>query len=290
MSLVNQLEELRQQGVALYMAGRAEEALPYFDQALACDPDEEARDLILINKASAQLSLKLVTDEVQELPQILLRRPKLRGLAAYSLAARFENEQDYKRARFYLTLALNTAEEQGDERLRIVSLVDLGNVCVYDSKLDDAIAYYREALELTEQKSEYQFWRAFARGNMGYCLLMKDQPREGAELIQEAIELFRQNGGEAYTAEGLIDLCLAYLDLNDLEKARTFGEEGLAKATESRQVRNAHYLLGEVAYKSGDIALAQEHFGHLAKFYPDFPQLTNVLFVLDLRKMVNFRL
>src|SRR5687768_10947721 len=110
MSLVNQLEELRQRGVALYMAGHAEEALPYFDQALACDPDEEARDLILINKASAQLSLKLVTDEVQELPQILLRRPKLRGLAAYSLAARFENEQDYKRARFYLTLALNTAE------------------------------------------------------------------------------------------------------------------------------------------------------------------------------------
>lgn len=59
---------------------------------------------------------------------------------------------------------------------------------------------------------------------------------------------------------------------------------------EDRQIRNAHYLLGEVAYTEGDIEAAEHHFDQLAHYYPDFPQLRNLLFAIDLRKIVNFKL
>ena len=105
-----------------------------------------------------------------------------------------------------------------------------------------------------------------------------------------AVELMRSSGAEGYAAESYLDLCLGYLDLDDLENARRFGELGLETATEVRQVRNAHYLLGEVALKAADVERAEFHFEHLAKHYPDFANLKNLLYALDLRKMVNFKL
>lgn len=287
---VDRIEQLREQGVALMMAARHEEALPFFDKALSLGPEEETRDLLIVNKASVHLYLKLNTPEVQQLPQIMLRRPKLRGLAAYHLATKFENEQDYKRARFYLDTARKCAESNGDDRLKIVTLIDLGNVCACDSKFDEAIVHFEAALAYPPINEERTLWHAMATQSLGYCQIMIGQPETGLRSTIRAVELLQQCGAESYLAEAYIDLCLAYLELGQLEEARHFGERGLAQATEARQIRNAHYLLGEVAYKAGDIALATSHFEKLAAYYPDFPQLTNVLFALDLRKMVNFRL
>jgi len=272
------------------MAGRHAEAIPFFDEALGLGPDDETRDLLIVNKASAQLYLKLNTPEIQQLPQIILRRPKLRGLAAYHLAAKFENEKDYKRARFYLDMALKAAESNEDERLKIVSLIDLGNVSAYDSKFHDAIAFFEAALTFPATNDERMLWHAFATESIGYCRVMLGEAEAALEPLHRSLDMLKQCGGENYLSEVYIDFCLANLELERLDEARTFGELGLAQATETRQVRNAHYLLGEVAYKTGDTALATAHFEKLAAYYPDFPQLTNVLFALDLRKMVNFRL
>ena len=67
-------------------------------------------------------------------------------------------------------------------------------------------------------------------------------------------------------------------------------EASLQHAAEQRQIRNAHYLLGEIAYKSGDVETADFHFEELARFYPQFRNLKSLLFAIDLRSMVNFRL
>ena len=93
-----------------------------------------------------------------------------------------------------------------------------------------------------------------------------------------------------YVAEAYIDLCYGYLGIENLERAWHFGEAGLELANEPRQVRNVHYLLGEVAYKMGDIKLAEFHFDKLAAFYPDFRHLKSLLFAIDLRSMVNLKL
>jgi tetratricopeptide (TPR) repeat protein len=91
-------------------------------------------------------------------------------------------------------------------------------------------------------------------------------------------------------ADSHLDLCYGYLELGEFEKARRYGEIALENAAEPRQVRNAHYLLGELAYKAGDVELADSHFEELARYYPEFRNLKSLLFAIDLRSMVNFRL
>jgi TolA-binding protein len=96
--------------------------------------------------------------------------------------------------------------------------------------------------------------------------------------------------GASTLSDANIDLCYGHLELGDCEAARKYGEKGLELAAEPRQIRNAHYLLGEVAYKMGDLDTAHFHFDELARYYPQFRNLKSVLFAIDLRSMVNFRL
>ena len=292
------VEELRREGLRLYYASALDEALPFFDRALALAEDGETRDLLTIHKASVHVALQKSTPEVQALPAIIMRRRGLRGLAAYHLATKFENEKDYARARFYLDIALEAANEAEDHRLRVVTTIDLGNLCVYDSRPDEAIEYYDAALALLQDatvlaavsETEAQLWAAFATQNLGYCRVIGETPGDGIPLLLRAIEMLDACDGHAYAAESHLDLCLGYLELGQLEAARIHGEIGLRDATEDRQVRNGHYLLGEVAYTLGDIEAAQHHFDQLAQYYPDFPNLRNLLFAIDLRKIVNFKL
>ena len=78
--------------------------------------------------------------------------------------------------------------------------------------------------------------------------------------------------------------------LEQYATARTLGEKGLECAGEPRQVRNAHYLLGEACYKAGDIDAAEYHFSELSRYYPQFRNLKSLLFAIDLRSMINLKL
>lgn len=285
----NGFEELRRQALDSMRRNDPEAAIALLDRAMEAAPDEHAREGLRVDKAGALVMLGRFSDEVQQLPSIMMRRPDLRGLAAYHLSARFEHEKDFSRARFYLEIALQAAEQQNDQRLKAVALIDLGNNCVYDSSTDEAISYYETALKFMDASGENR-WRSFVTHNLGYCKLLKDQFQEGIALILKAVDMMSMSELGDYRAECFIDLCLGYLELGDLDAARRYGEMGLELATETRQIRNAHYLLGEVAFKSGDTAAAETHFEELAKFYPDFPHLKNLLLAIDLRKMVNLRL
>ena len=91
-------------------------------------------------------------------------------------------------------------------------------------------------------------------------------------------------------AEAYVDLCYGYVSQGDFTRAKQYGLAGLEIAKEPRQIRNAHYLLGEACYKSSDPEGADYHFTELAKFYPQFRNLKNLLYAIDLRSMVNFKL
>lgn len=292
MSHEQRAEELRQQGVAEMRANRFEAAMPLFDEALSLANGEELRELIVATKAGAMITLGLSGPEIQQLPQIVMRRRNLHNtfLAAYNLAGKFEAEKEFTRARFYTNIALAAAREADDTARTIDALVALGNTCVYDSQNEEAIESYLQALELLDSRPEEKFRRGAAMQNLGYCYLMEDRTVEGIACIHEAIGLLSISGAEGFLPESYVDLCYGYLEAGELELAREYGEKGLAGATETRQVRNAHYLLGEVAYKLGDTASAEMHFEHLAKFYPDFPHLKDLLLAIDLRGMVNLKL
>jgi Tfp pilus assembly protein PilF len=91
-------------------------------------------------------------------------------------------------------------------------------------------------------------------------------------------------------AEAYVDLCFGYLERGSYAQAQVYGEAALEIAKDPRQIRNAHYLLGEACYKAGDTEGASFHFDQLAQFYPQFRNLKNLLFAIDLRSMVNLKL
>lgn len=292
MTTENRAESLRLEGMALVRANELEAALPLFDRALELAGDEELRELITINKAGALISMEKSGPEVQALPRIVMRRRNDRHLylAAHNLCWKYQLEKDLQRAQFYGRLALEAAEADSNSTSIANERIALGNICVFDSRPAEAIAHYEAAMALCESGDAAALTRAFAMQNLGYCFLLEERAEAGVTMIHEAVELMTAAGADGYLAESYIDLCHGYLDLSKLDEARHWGELGLEQAREDRQIRNAHYLLGEVAYKQGDIAAAETHFEALARYYPDFPHLRDLLFAIDLRSMVNFKL
>jgi tetratricopeptide (TPR) repeat protein len=284
-------EELRLAALARVRAAEYDEALDLYDRALALTDDEEARELITINKADALIALERTGPEVHELPRVIMRRRNVRHiyLAAYALQYKYRLENDLKRALFYAQLALRTAEEAGEPSWRRVVLLELGNIYELDSQIDKAVEVFQESLLIGEESA----WRdrdlshSYALENLGYCLLLQGETEKGLAYVHEALETLSDPIGRA---EAYIDLCYGYIAAGDLTKARSYGEAGLEIAREPRQIRNSHYLLGEACYKSGDRDAADFHFTELAKFYPQFRNLKNLLYAIDLRSMVNFKL
>jgi tetratricopeptide (TPR) repeat protein len=290
--LLERSEELRRAALAAVRAGDMEEALETYDAAFSLATDEELRELITINKADAMIAMERNGPEVQALPTIVMRRRNLRHvyLAAYALVFKYRTEQELKRATFYGQLALQTAEEADESLWKVLALNELASISDMDSKFQNAIEFGGQAiaiLEGLEESEEHEFTYALALENLGASKLLNNEFEQGIELVQKALPSIHS---DMHRAEAYIDLCFGYLALEDLDRARQFGEQGLELASESRQIRNAHYLLGEVAYKVGDVELAEYHFDKLAVFYPNFRHLKSLLFAIDLRSMVNLKL
>lgn len=280
-------EDLRQQGLQKLRTNEPELAVALFDDALELSKDAETSELIGINKAFALISLGEDGEEVQKLPQIVLGRRNSRHvlLACYNLLFKYRLEGRYDRARFYGKIALECPND--DQSWRLAILTELGSVELFDSQFEDAIEYYRQAFDLLEHDPLQQ---SFVRHNIGYCTLISGDPAAGVEAIRDALAIMEANGLEGFIAEPHLDLALGYLEMERYELAQHHGRLGLEKAREERQIRNAHYLLGEIAHYRGDTQTADIHFEHLCRFYPDFPQLKNLLYAIDLRGVINWKL
>ncbi len=289
--MVNRVEELRQAGLALVRENRVEDALALYDEALSLASDDDIRELITINKADALIALERTGPEVQELPRVIMRRrnPRHVCLAAYALQYKHKLENDFKRALFYGELALRAADDAGDLEFKRAVLIDLGNIYVMDSQIGKATSCYQEALGAIESadNATVSLIRGYATESLGYCFMLDGRTDEGLNLVHESLKYV---SNPVFQAEAYIDLCYGYLDKEDLERARFYGEAALEVAEEDRHIRNGHYLLGEVGYKSGDTELANFHFDQLARFYPEFRNLKSLLFAIDLRSMVNLKL
>lgn len=291
-STTDQVEQLRQEALAVVRTGDYEDALALYDEALRLTTDEEVRELITINKADAMIALERSGPEVQELARVIMRRRNLRHvyLAAYALQYKHRLENDLKRAMFYGQLALRTADEANEPAWRRIVLLELGNIYELDSHIATAIECFQESLAITDESAtnkDKDLSHAYALENLGYCLLLDGKLDEGLARVHEALERLTDPVGRA---EAYIDLCYGYIEQGNVARARFYGEAGLEIAKDPRQIRNAHYLLGEAAYKMGDTDDAEFHFDELAKFYPQFRNLKNLLFAIDLRGMVNLKL
>jgi tetratricopeptide (TPR) repeat protein len=293
MSELNQrIEELRQDALAKVRSEEFDDALAMYDEALALATDEEVRELLTINKGHALIAAERTGPEVKALPMILMRRRNAHHtfLASYALMYTHRLTSESKRAIFYGNIALEAAREAEQTFWELAALNELGMVYEIDSQFAKAIATFEQALACLDQvsnESDQTFSRVYVIGNLGYNKLLIGDTREGLHLLHSVID---DIATDHLRSDAYVDLCYGYLDLNEYETARRYGQMSLALASEPRQIRNAHYLLGEAAYKMGDVDAAEQHFEHLARFYPQFRHLKSLLFAIDLRSMLNLKL
>jgi tetratricopeptide (TPR) repeat protein len=285
-------EALRKEGFSRVRAEQYDAALELYDLALTIATDEELHELISINKAHALIAVGRQGAAINALPAILMRRrsPHNSFLAAYALVLKHRLDEDLKRASFYGQLAVEIGRENDEPSWLIPALNELGIIYETDSHFDKAIACFEEALNLLDkipEPEERSFVRTAILQNLGYNKLLVGDTQNGLDMIHSVIDFVHVS---STLADSYIDLCYGYLDLEEWDKARHYGEIGLELATDARQIRNAHYLLGEAAYKAGQVPTAEYHFGELGKFYPQFRNLTNLLFAIDLRRVINFKL
>ncbi|MEA2338962.1 MAG: MalT-like region [Thermoanaerobaculia bacterium] len=288
----SRIEELRQQALEKVRSEEFDDALALYDEALELASEEEVRELITINKGHALIAAERTGPEVKALPMILMRRRNAHHtfLASYALMYTHRLTGETKRAIFYGQIALESATQAEQTFWKLAALNELGIVYAMDSQFASAISTYEAALAsiaTLDDASQQQFSRVAIYQNLGESLLHVGETVKAIRMIEGILDQIQVPSS---LSDSYIDLCYGYLDLENYERARQYGQRGLDLASDSRQVRNAHYLLGEAAYKLGDIDAAEEHFEQLARFYPQFRHLKSLLFSIDLRSMLNLRL
>ena len=287
------LEALRhcEAGLQHMWKGEVDEAIAEYDTALESATTEETRELITIRKAEALIAVDREGPEVSALSAIVMRRRSNKHvyMASTVLLRRFSNLEDRRRAIFYGDIACSTIAALDDPFARASVLNNLGVVLVEDSQFGRAIESFEQALTCIQTVPEHPHsdpLRCSAMLNLGGAQIMNDAYDEGIEIIESVI---LQIDDAEWRADGLLDLSLGYLNLEEVDVAEELAREALSLACTRRQIRNGNHLLGEICARTGRWDEAEVHFDVVAGFYPGFKNLKQLLTAVDLCKIVNWK-
>ncbi|HEX6083030.1 MAG TPA: hypothetical protein VF266_00800 [Thermoanaerobaculia bacterium] len=279
-------------GLQQMWRGEIEPAIEQYDRALALCESEETHELITIRKAEALIACERDGSEVSALPMIVMRRrtPRHVYLAANTLLRRYCETSDRKKAIFYGEIARQAAVALDDPFARASVLNNLGITLVADSKFAPAIDVLEEGLEamalLGDARDDHRSLRAAIEGNLGGAKVLCGKFAEGVRLLEGAVEQLEDDYGKV---EACLDLCYGYLELARYDVAEFYGRTALEAATVPRQVRNANHLMGELCVRTDRYDESEEFFDVVAKFYPDFRNVKQLLMAVDLSSVVNWK-
>lgn len=287
-------EDLRDQGIQAIEAGRIEEAVALFDRALVWAQehgDGRQIDLAVCNRAAAAIDLGRGEGELPRLREILMRNGDAVNcrVAAYNIARYYELAKSYKKALFYARIARERSESL-DRRDWLASSYNLiGNTLLAESFVEQASNEYEQALALMPEEPSVAW--AGILDNLGYCRILQRRYREGYDLLYRSLRLMVQLGNEQHEATVRLDLCFAHLETGRIRNARHQGTRALWLADRlgnSRLIKNALYLVGEVESLAGNVAAARAHFTRLQReFFPEASYLPGFLMAVDVRNLVN---
>ncbi|HYH46072.1 MAG TPA: hypothetical protein VEG34_10325, partial [Thermoanaerobaculia bacterium] len=112
--------------------------------------------------------------------------PRARQLAAYYLAALYQDRGRLRIMRFYAETSSRLAESTGDGRPAAAHLLGLN--AVREGRLPDAIRSFRHAISLSHDLPQHA---AIAMSTLGYCLSLKGARDEGRRLLEESLAALR---------------------------------------------------------------------------------------------------
>jgi len=277
-------------------AGQLRAALGLYERALEAARDIGDRDRIdraLCNRITVAIALGERDTVRVPLQTVLMRRTSSESafLAADNLSWVFELSKDFKKGLFYAQMARNHAQAAANAVWLASTYNQAGNCLVGDSRFGEASRAYRQALALLPAGPSPA--RAGVWLNLGYCAAMLGEHPQAFDLAFRSLRCFRRLGDRRAQAWAHLDLCHAYVQVERAARACRHGRRALALAEatgESDLVKNVLFMLGEAEHKVGDIDAAYELFSRLQRdFYPQQPQLVELLLAVDLHRMVNLR-
>jgi len=272
--------------------GEIEPAITQYDRALEVCESDETRELITIRKAEALVSCEREGAEVSALPMIVMRRrsPRHVYLAANTLLRRYCESSDRQKAIFYGEIARQAAAQLDDPFARASVLNNLGITLAADSKFTQAIEVLEEGLQqmalLADGRDDHRSLHAAILGNLGGARVLSGKFAEGVALLEVAVQ---QLDDDYSVVEACLDLCFGYLELGRYELAEFYGRSALESAAIPRQVRNANHLMGELCVRTERYDESDAYFDVVAKFYPDFRNVKQLLMAVDLCSVVNWK-
>ena len=276
-------------------AGELGEALVLVEEALVwaeASGEEALRDRTLCNRAAITLELGAGAVHIPSLRALLLRTGDAENayLAAYTLARHYELQKDQAKGLFYAQLARDRAQPL-DENRRAESLNCVANFLVGESRFEDAIKAYEEALALLPSRDSLR--GAVIGYNLGYCNVLTGRSHEGLALLYESLRSLRRRGADGHAMKAELDLAFALLEAAHASLAGRHAARALALAErfeDSDAQKNALYLLGAAAVATGDRVGARRHFERLQQgFYPEADYLPELLLHVDVRQLVNLK-
>ncbi len=298
-------ETLTARARALGNRGSYREAATLYRRATdlaAVNGDTESADKATCGRCAAEVELGNGAEVMPDLRRVLLNSGDhyICWLAAYTLARAHELARQNRKALFYARLSRQHSGYIDFTAPTGLAHNLLGNLLVADGREAEAATEYRAALRGAQDSP--LTWVAGAEGNLGYCLVVsavqrknprQSRMREGLRLIYRSLRTFRREGTLPYEVLPHLDLCFAHLELKRPTSAHRHGLRALELArqfSDSGTIRNALYLLGQVALLEGDRQTARQYFADLGQqFYPEHAGLADVLMSVDLRQVVNLR-
>lgn len=230
----------------------------------------------------------------RELQRILLRsaHPRTRFLAAYSLARAYELLPNPEKALFYAQIANRHAHESGEATLRSSSHTLLAGLLLARSEFAAAKAELSRALELLPDET-LNLRRAFVLDNLGYCYVVQGHYRRGFTALFESLRICRRLGARRYEVDARLSLAFAYLQLGRLRATTRHARTSLAICEETGDrpnTKHALFLLGEAEKLSGNPLAARHYFLRLQQeYYPEAPQVPDLLLFLDVQQLINLK-
>jgi len=284
--------ELCEAGLQQMWQGEVEPALDAYRQALDLAESEDLRELITIRKAEALIAAGLEGSEVSMLPKIVMRRRSLRHvyMAATVLMRRYVELEDRRRAIFYGEIGRKAAEELDDPMARASVLNGLGIALAANSDFSSSLDALEEAYDaitlLDEKREDVRSFRPVILGNIGGVKVVNGETVDGIRILEQALPFLDE---DYLVAEAMLDLCLGYSDLRDYDTAEAFGLRALELANMPRQIRNGNHLMARICLATGRDDEAAQYAEVVAEFYPEFPDVKELLLTVDVAAVVNWK-
>ncbi|MEM7480764.1 MAG: hypothetical protein AAF481_06295 [Acidobacteriota bacterium] len=290
-------EILRRQASAAADLGHLDEALDLCDkswQEAKALGEPELVDRAFCNRSAVLIALNRGSEVLRDLRELLSSTSNTvnRRFAAYHIARIYEVRKDRKKALLYARISRGELSklESPEPEWRASSHNLMGNLLIAESRFEEAAMEYENALAVQAEAPELR--RAMIWGNLGYSYIALERHFAGFDLLYRSLRVFRRSQAERPLMIAHLDLCFAHLEVSRYRHAWRHGQRSLELAQslgELDTLKNCLYLLGEAANLLGNHDEARACFDRLQSYFPDVPFLTEFLFAIDVRKMINLR-